>query len=83
MDEFEIPITHKGVDTQYFAKVLQLGYTYKIQVDVDGILILFEPDESRQFRAVLADFEADIAKPVDKELIETIAQTLNSLLGGV
>jgi hypothetical protein len=46
------------------------------------VLVLFEPDENRQFRAVLANPEADISKSVDKELIETIAQTLDSLLGG-
>ena len=81
MDEFEIPITYKGEDMLYQAKVLHLGYIYKIQIDVGGVLILFEPDENRQFRAILADVETDLSKPVDKKLIEIIAQTLNSLLG--
>jgi hypothetical protein len=82
MDEFEIPITYKGLDREFSAKVLHLGYTYKIQVEVGDVVMLFEPDESRKFRAVLANLEDDIAKPVDKELIEIIAQTLDSLLGG-
>jgi hypothetical protein len=82
MDEFEIPIIYKGVETAFSAKVLQLGYTYKIKVEIDGIMVLFEPDENRQFRAILANPEADIGKPVDKDLIENIVQMLNSLLGG-
>ena len=78
MDEFEIPITYKGLNREFSAKVLHLGYVYKIQIEVDEVVVLFEPDENRQFRAVLADPEA-VAKSVDKELIETIAQTLDSL----
>jgi hypothetical protein len=81
MDEFEIPITYKGLDWAFSAKVLHLGYTYKIQVDVDGTMMLFEPDENRQFRAVLANQEVSTAKSVDKGLIETISETLDSLLG--
>jgi len=82
MDEFEIPITYKGLDRVFFATVLHLGYTYKIQVEVDGIPVLFEPDENRQFRAVLANPEIDHTRSPDNELIKIISQTLDSLMGG-
>jgi hypothetical protein len=80
MDEFEIPIVYQGINREVKAKVLHLGYTYKIQVDVDDVTVVFEPDESRLFRAVLVDAENEV-KSIDKKLIETIAQTLDALLG--
>ncbi len=82
MDEFEIPITYKGINREFLAKVLHLGYTYKIQVEVDDVVVVFEPDESRLFRAVLVDAETN-AKSLDKGLIEAIAQTLDTMLGGI
>src|SRR6186713_1495488 len=80
MDELRIPILYKGVYLEFSAQVLHFGYSYKIQVDVNDVLVLFEPDENKEFRAVLADPEADLAKSVDKELIETIVETLDLLL---
>jgi hypothetical protein len=80
MDEFEIPLTYKGIDREFSAKVLHLGYIFKIQVVVDKVVVLFELDENRQFRGILSNPEVDV-KHIDKELMETIAQTLDSLLG--
>lgn len=54
------------------------GYSYRIGVTVEDSVIWYEPDEERNFRAIL---EADTAgkKKVDKALVEAIAIKLEAL----
>jgi len=76
---FEIPIIYKGKELVFPASFMPTGYTYKIQVDVFGKMISFEPDEERNFRAVVS--EADLAQQdkIDKTLIMEIAETLQTI----
>jgi hypothetical protein len=54
MDErFEIEVIHKGQQVTFMANLVQFGYSYRIDVDVEGEMISFEPDEERNLRARL------------------------------
>lgn len=75
---FQIPVTYHGKEIQFDAQLLQLGYTRKIQVDVNGIIVYLEKDDEGNFRAVLSDTQNE--NKVDKELIKEIVQTLELLL---
>ena len=50
--DLEVPVTYKNQELIFNAKFLQLGYSYKFEVDVNGI-IFFEPDEERNVRAII------------------------------
>jgi len=56
------------------------GYTYKIQVDVFGKLIAFEPDEERNFRAVMSMDDLQDGSKIDKELLMQIAKAIESIV---
>ena len=78
-DSFELPVTYKGKELLFPAELLQLGYTYKIQVDIYGQIVFFEPDEERNFRAMLDPAEEG-AKPVDTALLQAIIDAIEGLV---
>lgn len=77
-NSFVIPVLYKGKEIGFNAQLLALGYTHKIQVDVNGQEVLFEPDEERNYRAVIANPSQD--KQVDVELLKIIAQTIEAIV---
>lgn len=81
MDDYlEVPITYKSQDLIFNAKFIQFGYSYKFEVDVNGIIVFFEPDEERNFRAILDPTIDHSNHNIEKELIQLIAETLVAML---
>jgi hypothetical protein len=74
MSEFEIAIDYKGETHTFPAKLLVQGYTHKIAVDVFGTEVLFEPNEERNYRAVVN--EEHVRKQPDLQLLKAIAEKL-------
>ena len=77
-EEFELPIEFKGQEHIFKSTLLVYGYTHKFQVNVNGRNILFEPDEEKNYRAVLNYGESDTNK-IDVELIKEIASTIQNI----
>ena len=77
-DTFDLPVTYQGKERLFPAQLLQLGYTYKIQVDIDGRIVLFEPDEERNFRAVIDPSVP--GKDIDRHLLQAIVTTIEELV---
>ena len=75
-NEFEIPVVFKEEEIMFPAKLLAYGYTHKIQVDINGITIIYEPDEERNYRAFI---NVDDSK-INIELVKLIAQSLHEIL---
>jgi hypothetical protein len=80
-DLFELPVEYKGKELLLPAELLRMGFTHKISVTVSGIDILFEPDEERNYRAVLAETDRDKISSLPTDLLQLICQTLDELLG--
>ena len=80
MDEpFELPVTYKGKELLFPARLLMLGYTHTFQVDVHGQEVLFEPDEERKYRAVIDPEQVESSK-IDVELLKAIADAIEIIL---
>ena len=79
-DDLEVPVTYKNQELIFNAKFVQFGYSYKFEVDVNGIIVFFEPDEERNFRAIIAPMNDHANHNFDKELIQLIAETLMEIL---
>ena len=81
MDEpFEIPVTYKGKEISFPSKLLKLGYVYKIQVNVNGQEIIFEPDEEINYRAIIDPDNPLPGKKVDLELLKSIAEAIEAIV---
>lgn len=77
MDEFELTVQYHTRQLSFPARLLMMGYTYKIEVDVKGVKVLFEPDEERNFRAVAEESQR---QNVDVALLQAIAIALQQAL---
>jgi hypothetical protein len=78
-EAFTLTILYKGEQKIFDAELRVMGYTHKIAVNINGTDLLFEPDEERNYRAVLS--EPDINKKhIDLELIKLIAAELEASL---
>ena len=80
MDEpFELPITYLGRQLMLKSQLIRSDYVYKFKVGVNGIDIIFEPDEERHYRAMVDSTIADKMRQSDIELLKVISEALQSL----
>jgi len=73
-DSFELPVFYHNEEILVPAGFEQVGYTHRITVDIDGVIIFFEPDEERNYRGVLK--EAGAHHNIDPLLIQAIVESL-------
>lgn len=77
-ESFEIPLHFKGQEILLPARFIRTGYSYKIEVDMGGGTVRFEPDEERAWRAVV-DADAGGMKDMDRSLLQSIAEALDAI----
>jgi hypothetical protein len=81
LDLFELPVEFEGKEFLLPAELLPMGFTHKIKVTVEGTEILFEPDEERNYRAMITDLEKFNHTNINKLLLQEICKTLDQLFG--
>jgi hypothetical protein len=69
MSDFEITVEGK----EYKGELIAYGYSYKIVFLINDIPVSFEPDEERNFRAIVPVELSDNIKP---ELLKSIVEEL-------
>ena len=79
-EEFELPVKYKGEEQMLNAKLIVTGYTRKFSVDANGQMIVFEPDEERNYRAVIPYDDIDKNKPIDIELLKQITKAIENIV---
>jgi len=78
MDEsFDLPVDYNGQDLLLPARLIQFGYTYKIEVDINGTIVSFERDEEKNWR-VLID-PAKIDSKINADLLNAIVIAIENL----
>jgi hypothetical protein len=81
MDEgFELPVSFNKKELSFPVRLLNYGYSYKLEVDIDGDKILFEPDEERNWRALVAYEEINTNKKINIELLKAIALSIEEIM---
>ena len=79
-EEFELPVWFNNTELNLHAKLLNYGYSYKLEVDIDGTKLLFEPDEERNWRALIAYDELNANKKISADLLKAIASSIDEIL---
>jgi hypothetical protein len=77
-DTIEIPVTYKGEEYSFQAKVTGFGYTYRLEVQVGDSVVLLEPDEERNYRAVMDPSKEHSLSSNEMELVKEIIAVLES-----
>jgi DNA polymerase/3'-5' exonuclease PolX len=81
MDEpFIITVPYKGEEINLEAQLQLTGYTHRFRVVIDEVDIFFEPDEERQYRAIIPPEQAEAARRIDHALLQAVAATLHEVL---
>lgn len=79
MDEgFELPVNYMSKELRFPARLIRFGYSYSIQVDVNGIIVSFEKDEERNWRA-MAIGDHNSSKEIEPGLLLAIVDTLEGI----
>lgn len=79
-DDLEIPVNYKNRELIFIAQFIQFGYSYKFEVDVNGTAVFFEPDEERNFRAIIDPSIDNVNRKIDRVLIELIMESLTEMI---
>jgi hypothetical protein len=79
-EQFELPVEYKGEQLMLNASLIVTGYTHKFCVDVYGQNIVFEPDEERNYRAVIPYDDIDNKRNIDKALLKTIVAAIEAIV---
>jgi len=79
-NHFELTVTHNDKQITFNCQLLNYGYSYKIEVDIMESKILFEPDEERNWRALISYEEIERNKKISKELLSIIASAIDDIL---
>lgn len=78
-EDFELPVTHLGEELLLPAGFSARGYTHRISMEVNGVLLHFEPDEERKYRALMDDPSAKTN--VNPALVQAIIDSLEKHFG--
>lgn len=78
MDEdFKLPASVNGKEILFPCKLIQLGYIYRVEVDVNSTIISFERDEERNWRALINN--ETTSGTIELSVVNAIIETLESL----
>jgi hypothetical protein len=78
-DPFELPVIFNGKEMMFQSQLQQYGYVHKLKINVNGNEVMFEPDEERQYRAIVSPEAGEKIKQTDIELLKLIAEALGAL----
>jgi hypothetical protein len=78
-EDFQIPVTYRNIELLIPARLLQYGYSFRIEVDINGGKVFFERDEERNWRAVIHSPENNKDNIPDPELLQKIATSIEDI----
>ena len=78
-DSFALPVVFDNREFNFPARLLQYGYTIKMEVEIEGTKVNFEPDEERNWRAVISYEDVQANKKLNAELLKSVAEAIEAL----
>mgnify|MGYP001569122990 CR=1 FL=1 len=72
-----LPVVYHQQAYEFPFRVQRFGYSYRIEVDMEGATVLFERDEEGNWRAVMGYEDLVAGKKVGKGLLEAVAGVLD------
>ena len=78
-DTFTIDVTYKEEQLSFEVTLSSTGYTHSFHVLINGIEVTYEPDEERNYRAMVNPEKINELKEKDKELIQLVVESLDKL----
>jgi len=76
---FDLPVWYHGEELFFPAELMHVGYTHKIKIQINKTDIIFEPDEERNYRAVIQPTDDSKSTNIKPDLLQAIVETLHDL----
>ena len=77
--DFELPVIFNNKELMFPGKFLDYGYSSKIEMEIEGTKVLFEPDEERNWRALISLEDVQANKKLDRELLNAISEAIDAI----
>lgn len=77
-ESFELPVTINGKHMLLPARLIRFGYSYRVEVDIEGVAVSFEKDEERNWRAMSMEGQ-DSRKEIDLSLLQAVVDALDAI----
>lgn len=78
-ETFDLPLWYNGKEIMLPAELQPFGYTHRIIVYIEDFPFTFEPDEEKNYRAIVSEQDRKKAEKVDQHLLQAISETLHDL----
>ncbi|SJZ39117.1 hypothetical protein [Sediminibacterium ginsengisoli] len=78
-EDFELPIWYNGLEMLLPATMHTTGFTNYFRITVNDVVIVFEADEERNYRAVVSPENMEQIHAVQPGILPVIAETLHDL----
>jgi hypothetical protein len=78
-ETFDLPVWYKEKELMLPAELQAWGTSHRIIVTIEDFPFTFEPDEERNYRAVVSMEDRAKAEKIDQELLQAVAETLHEL----
>lgn len=77
-DPLLLPVDYNGEELEFEVKIQQ-GYVPRIEITIEGIPVIFEPDNDEQYRAIVSPEQMHQSKHLTVGLLQAIAGQLETL----
>lgn len=82
MDEpLLLPVEYQGKALEFEMKIQQ-GYIHRAEIIIDGIPVIFETDDSGEYRAIVSPEQVAKSKQLSTGLFQAVASQLETLFSG-
>ena len=78
-DGFGIDVEYNGEVLCFDVRLATTGYTHNFVVVINGVEVIYEPDEERNYRAIVGPEAAHNLKDRDRALIGLVGGKLDEL----
>ena len=75
-DGFIIEVIVNKVVYGFEAQLVEVGYIHKVMVVINNINVIYEPDEERNYRAIITDKDIPLVRQTDIELIQAVGNAI-------
>lgn len=81
-ESFELPVCYEEKELMLPAELQAWSISHRIIVYIDNFPLIFEPDEERNYRGVVAPEDRAKAERIDPGLLQAVADTLHKIFAG-
>jgi hypothetical protein len=78
-EDITINIHFKNEEYAFEARLITIGYTHKFIVMINGLEVIYEPDEERNYRARINTPDVDAVTDLDRVLIKLVGEKIQSI----